>query len=65
MRMCVSFFKHFEGVQKAVTSANFVKVGWIGDREKQLCIILVTIMNKKLKKEVSTVKVKYIFRSEA
>lgn len=59
------FFKAFRRSTKSFNTINFWKVGRIGDTEKQLCIILVTIMNKKLKKEVSTIKVKYTFRSEA
>lgn len=51
MRMSVYFFKHLEVIQKAVNSANFWKVGGILDVEKQLCIILVIIVNKKFLKD--------------
>lgn len=47
MRTYVYIFKHLE-VKKTVNSVYLWKVGSIGDREKQLRIILVIRINKKL-----------------
>ena len=54
-------FKHLERVHKTVSSSYCWIACRIGNREKQLCIILAMGINKKLKIETRTVKVEYTF----